>query len=400
MLTPRSSPNSASCQDSSASHALVIMATVNQPPTRTRRRSPEVASKPPWSPSKKRWSSPAPPTRPRRPWRPAREPAGRERPSSPSWGTSTMERRRCSTRSGRPTWRPARPAASPSTSVLIASRRRAGRSSSWTRRATRRLPRCGRAARRRRTSSCSWCRGRRRHAPDDRGNRSRAGGQGSDGRRDQQDRQEQREPRPGQKGAGRPWRAPGVLGRGCPGGGDLRAQEGGDRSPPRAHPARRGDAGAFGAPRGGRARGRSGGPPGSGPRQHRHGARAVRHAACRRRLLRGRGLRTRSLQAGRPRTEDDGSAARHARRVTASRTCEAGDPFRCGGRVEGPFGGLVPAAAGSREGDGQRREVSLDQLSTRSRKAGSRSCPSSSRRTSRDPRKCSRSRCRASPTRR
>ena len=41
----------------------------------------------------------------------------RGRRSSPSWATSTTARPRCSTTSGRPTWSPARPAASRSTSA-------------------------------------------------------------------------------------------------------------------------------------------------------------------------------------------------------------------------------------------------------------------------------------------
>ena len=45
--------------------------------------------------------------------------SSRGRPSSPSWVTSTTARPRCSTPSARPMWRPARPAASPSTSAPI-----------------------------------------------------------------------------------------------------------------------------------------------------------------------------------------------------------------------------------------------------------------------------------------
>ena len=43
----------------------------------------------------------------------------RARRSSPSWATSTTARPRCSTRCARPTWRRARPAASPSISAPI-----------------------------------------------------------------------------------------------------------------------------------------------------------------------------------------------------------------------------------------------------------------------------------------
>ena len=52
--------------------------------------------------------------------------AGRARRSSRSWATSTTARRSCSTRSATPTWSPARPAASPSTSAPTRSTRTAG----------------------------------------------------------------------------------------------------------------------------------------------------------------------------------------------------------------------------------------------------------------------------------
>ena len=47
--------------------------------------------------------------------------SSRARRSSPSWAMSTTARPRCSTPSARPTWRPAKPAASPSTSAPIRS---------------------------------------------------------------------------------------------------------------------------------------------------------------------------------------------------------------------------------------------------------------------------------------
>jgi translation initiation factor IF-2 len=70
------------------------------------------------------------------------------RRSSRSWATSTTARRRCSTRSAPPKSRPARPAASRSTSAPTRSTSTAAWSRSSTRRATRRSPPCARAARR------------------------------------------------------------------------------------------------------------------------------------------------------------------------------------------------------------------------------------------------------------
>ena len=70
----------------------------------------------------------------------------RARRSSPSWATSTTERRRCSTISGRRTLPRKRPEASLSTSEPPASTTTATPLYSWTRRGTRRLPRCARAA--------------------------------------------------------------------------------------------------------------------------------------------------------------------------------------------------------------------------------------------------------------
>ena len=49
----------------------------------------------------------------------------RARRWSPSWATSTTARPRCSTTSAAPAWRPAKPAASRSTSAPTTSRRRA-----------------------------------------------------------------------------------------------------------------------------------------------------------------------------------------------------------------------------------------------------------------------------------
>ena len=69
-------------------------------------------------------------------------------PWSPSWGTSTTARPRSSTTSAAPKWRPARRAASRSTSGLIMWRPRRAWSLSWTRRATPHSLPCEPAARR------------------------------------------------------------------------------------------------------------------------------------------------------------------------------------------------------------------------------------------------------------
>ena len=80
----------------------------------------------------------------------------RARRSSPSWAMSITARHRCSMPSARPMWWPARPAASPSISAPIRSRRRTASSPSSTRRAMRPSPPCGRAAPRPPISSCWW----------------------------------------------------------------------------------------------------------------------------------------------------------------------------------------------------------------------------------------------------
>ena len=83
-------------------------------------------------------------------------PAAPRAPVVTVMGTSTTARRRFSTTSGPRRSRRARRAASPSISAPTTSRPRGGASPSSTRRATRRSPRCGRAARGRRTSWCWW----------------------------------------------------------------------------------------------------------------------------------------------------------------------------------------------------------------------------------------------------
>jgi hypothetical protein len=80
----------------------------------------------------------------------------RVRRSSPSWAMSTTARPRCSTRSASQCRVAAKPAASPSISAPIRSRRTARRSPSSTRPATPPSRRCAPAARRPPTSPCWW----------------------------------------------------------------------------------------------------------------------------------------------------------------------------------------------------------------------------------------------------
>ncbi len=88
-----------------------------------------------------------------------RSSSSRGRRSSPSWVTSTTARRSCSTRSGTRTSWPARPVASPSTSVptrcTSSTRASTGRSPSSTPRVTRRSRPCVPVVRRSPTSPCS-----------------------------------------------------------------------------------------------------------------------------------------------------------------------------------------------------------------------------------------------------
>ena len=114
----------------------------------------------------------------------------RGRRSSPSWATSTTARRRCSTTSARPTWSPARRAASPSTSAPTTSTLPGERSITFLDtpgpRGVHRHARPRRAGHRHRRAGG---RGRRPgHAADGRGDQPRQERRRADHRRHQQDR--------------------------------------------------------------------------------------------------------------------------------------------------------------------------------------------------------------------
>ena len=160
---------------------------------------------------------------------------GPARRSSPSWATSTTARRCCSTGSARPTWSPARPAASPSTSAPT---RSSGSGHLITfidtpgprgvhrhARPRRRGDRHRRAGRGRR---------RRRHAPDGRGDQPRQGRRRADHRGHQQDRPRRRRPEPGHAAALRARPGPRGLGRRHDHGRGLRPAEPRHRRPARA----------------------------------------------------------------------------------------------------------------------------------------------------------------------
>ena len=168
-----------------------------------------------------------------------------------------------------------------------------------------------------------------RHAPDDRGDRPRAGREGPDRRGDQQDRQAQRQRRSRQEGAGRPRRAARVVGRRHAVGRDLGHEEAGHRPPPRAHPSRRGHPGADGSRRRRGARRRPRGPARGRAGQRGDRAGAGRDAPGRRRLLRRIRVRPRAVDAGRP--EREGRRGRPATPVEVTGfedLPQAGDAFQ------------------------------------------------------------------------